>query len=316
MAQGAGVILTLHHVRPARAGFAPNRALEVTPEFLDHALATARREGFGFVSMDEVPARIASGRGRPFVAVTFDDGYRDNLEHAAPVLRRHGVPWTVYVVPGYAEGRGRLWWVELERALARLDRAVMRFDAGPLELALGSERERMAAFGVAMARLRAGSWKQLARVVDDLSQQAGIDPGAVVRELCAGWDDIAAAARDPALCIGAHTLSHPILAKLGHEEAAREVSLAKGAVEARIGRPVRHLAYPHGDPSAVGPREFALAEKAGYTTAVTTRPGHLFAGHAGAPWSLPRVSVNGLHQTDAALRAVLSGAPFLGRRAA
>jgi peptidoglycan/xylan/chitin deacetylase (PgdA/CDA1 family) len=81
---------------------------------------------------------------------------------------------------------------------------------------------------------------------------------------------------------------------------------------------VRHFAYPVGDPGSAGPREFRLALDAGFATAVTTRPGHLFAAHADHPTALPRVSVNGYFQSRAALRALLSGVPFLawnrGRR--
>jgi peptidoglycan/xylan/chitin deacetylase (PgdA/CDA1 family) len=73
---------------------------------------------------------------------------------------------------------------------------------------------------------------------------------------------------------------------------------------------VRHLAYPVGDPTSAGAREFALAREAGFLTAVTTRPGHLFPEHAGHLHALPRVSLNGLHQTQGALRALLSGVPF------
>ena len=109
-----------------------------------------------------------------------------------------------------------------------------------------------------------------------------------------------------------------MLAKWDDAEAGREIAESRSVIEDRLGRPVRHLAYPVGDPGSAGPREFRLAQKAGFATAVTTRPGHLFADHKAHPTALPRVSVNGLYQTDAAIRALLSGVPFLawnkGRR--
>ena len=60
--------------------------------------------------------------------------------------------------------------------------------------------------------------------------------------------------------------------------------------------PIRHFAYPVGDPGSAGPREFALALEAGFDSAVTTRPGHLFPEHLGHLHALPRVSLNGLFQ--------------------
>src|SRR6059058_5089523 len=99
LAQGCGVILMFHHVRPWRErAFAPNRLLEITPAFLERTLRLVREMGFDLVGPDEVPTRLA-GRGgeRPFALLTFDDGYRDNAEHALPVLRRHEAPATLFV---------------------------------------------------------------------------------------------------------------------------------------------------------------------------------------------------------------------------
>jgi peptidoglycan/xylan/chitin deacetylase (PgdA/CDA1 family) len=122
LAQGAGVILTLHHVRPPDAGgFRPNGILEITPDFLDHTLTLIRAEGYDLVSLDEALVRLSAPRkGRFFVALTFDDGYRDNVEHAWPVLAKHGAPWTLFVTPGFADRTARLWWLELEEAIRAL----------------------------------------------------------------------------------------------------------------------------------------------------------------------------------------------------
>ena len=101
-AQGAGVILTLHHVRETKPrGFAPNALLDITPAFVDRALRLIRGEGYDIVSLQEALARLRNPKpGRFFVALTFDDGYRDNVEHAWPILAKHGAPWTLFVTPG------------------------------------------------------------------------------------------------------------------------------------------------------------------------------------------------------------------------
>jgi peptidoglycan/xylan/chitin deacetylase (PgdA/CDA1 family) len=97
-----------------------------------------------------------------------------------------------------------------------------------------------------------------------------------------------------------------------HDEAfARaEITDSQTRLEAQLGLPIRHFAYPVGDPTSAGPREFTLAKVAGFASAVTTRPGHLFTEHAEHLHALPRVSLNGLHQTEEAVRALLSGLPF------
>src|SRR5437660_6311483 len=116
-----------HHVRLRRSvAFAPNQLLEITPEFLNIVLIELRREGFEVVPLAAVPDWLRLDRGaRPFAVLTFDDGYRNNVEHAWPILRQYGAPWTIFVTTEFADGRGRLWWLELEEAIAQLDRVVL-----------------------------------------------------------------------------------------------------------------------------------------------------------------------------------------------
>jgi peptidoglycan/xylan/chitin deacetylase (PgdA/CDA1 family) len=311
-ARGRGLILMLHHVRPWRAReFAPNRVLEITPDFLDVVLTELRREGFDVIPLDAVPDRLRPDHAsRPFAVLTFDDGYRDNVEHAWPVLRRHNAPWTLFLTTDFVDGHGRLWWVELEEAIARLDRIALSCNGEWLDLPSRTPIEKQAAFECVYRHLRAGPEERLRAVTANLAAQAGVDTGRLAADLCLGWDEVQILAREPGVSIGAHTLSHPILAKCHAVAAMREIAESKSVLERRLGRPVRHLAYPFGDRSAVGAREFRLAREAGYVTAITSRPAHLFADHAAQTHALPRVSVNGLFQSKTALRALLSGVPF------
>lgn len=313
-ARGVGMILMLHHVRPWEPrGFAPNRLLEVTPAFLEAALRLARDEGFEPVSLDEAAERLADGgqAAKPFLAVTFDDGYRDNAEFALPILKRHHVPWTMFVTTGFATRTASLWWLELEEAIRGLDR--VDIDAGDdhLRLATDTDSAKAAAYRAIYWRLRKGTEDRLRAAVADLAEDAGVDGRALVQELCLDWDGIRAISREPGVTIGAHTLTHPMLAKQNEVFARHEVIESKTIIERVIGRPVRHFAYPVGDPGSAGAREFGLAAEAGFATAVTTRPGHVFADHADHLLALPRVSLNGLYQTNDALKALFSGVAFL-----
>jgi peptidoglycan/xylan/chitin deacetylase (PgdA/CDA1 family) len=320
LARGAGVILMFHHVRPWRPrAFAPNRLLEITPAYLDHALGLVRAMGFDLIALDEASDRLRMRPGqKPFAVLTFDDGYRDNAEHALPILKRHGAPWTLFVTADYAGGEGRLWWIELEEAIARLDRIALAISDRPLDLPTRTPREKQAAFETIYWRLRAGPEERLRAVIAKLADQAGIDAAGLVRSLCLDWSELRTLAREPGVVIGAHTLSHPMLAKHDRAAAWREIAGSRDAIVAKLGQAPRHFAYPVGDPTSAGPRDFRLAAEAGFETAVTTRPGHVFAEHAGHLHALPRVSVNGLFQTEAALKALLSGVPLLawnrGRR--
>ena len=318
VARGRGLVLTFHHVRPARSDrFQPNGLLEITPAHLARTVDIVRDLGFDIVPLDEVPARLM-GDGPPFCALTFDDGYRDNVDHAAPILAARGCPWTLFVTADYASGRGRLWWLELEEVVRRRGRVTLTLDGTTIDEPAGTPDEKARAFRAVYGLLRGGPEERLRETLAGWCREEGIDTDALVRSLCLGWDELEALAADPLVAFGAHTLGHPMLAKHDASLVWLELEGSRAAIESRLGRPVRHVAYPVGDPTSAGPREFQMARELGFTTGLTTRPGHLFAEHAENLTALPRVSVNGLYQTPEAIRSLLSGVPFLawnrGRR--
>jgi peptidoglycan/xylan/chitin deacetylase (PgdA/CDA1 family) len=312
LAQGVGAILMMHHVRPWRCdGFAPNRLLEITPEWLDEALSVIRAEGFDIVDMDEMASLPAAPRRDRFaVALTFDDGYRDNVDHALPVLCRHGAPWTAYVTTGFADGTASLWWLELEEAIRALPRVQLVIGGAIHDHLTATPMQKQAAFAEIYWALRARPEAELRAGVARLAAEAGVDGPALTRALCLDWDGLRELAREPSVTIGAHTMTHPMLARHPLHVAQPEIVGARYRIEFELGRPVHHLAYPVGDRSSAGPREFDIARLSGFRTAVTTRPGHVFTGHSEHGHALPRVSLNGFHQNAPSLKAMLSGLPF------
>src|SRR3954468_15289239 len=139
---GVGTIFMLHHVRPRRdIAFQPNHHLEITPDFLHATLSHLRGHGVDIISIDEMHQRLlARDFSRRFACFTFDDGYRDNRDFALPVMRQFDAPFTVYVASDFAGGSGRLWWVALERIIAKaqaiktqIGGMALRFDTGTLE---------------------------------------------------------------------------------------------------------------------------------------------------------------------------------------
>jgi peptidoglycan/xylan/chitin deacetylase (PgdA/CDA1 family) len=85
------------------------------------------------------------------------------------------------------------------------------------------------------------------------------------------------------------------------------MDLSRSVIEAALSVKPQHLSYPIGDRSSAGPREFAIAAELGFKTAVTTRPGVLFADHSRCLTALPRISLNGQYQRLRYVRVLLSG---------
>jgi peptidoglycan/xylan/chitin deacetylase (PgdA/CDA1 family) len=308
---GVGVVFMLHHVRPRRdLAFQPNHHLEITPEFLTTTLTHLRKLDVEIVTLDEMHRRLDAGEfGRRFACFTFDDGYRDNRDFALPVMRAFEAPFTVYVASDFAEGKGRLWWVALERVVAATETIDIAFEDETLRLDTGSTGAKQAAFVRLHDKLRAlPNDASVTHMMDDLCTRYGVDQDAISRELCLSWDELKPFADDPLVTIGAHTITHGNLARQGGATAMHEMTISRSTIEAALQRPVQHFAYPYGDRSAAGTREFALARAAGFKTAVTTRPGMIFPENAAHLTALPRISLNGNYQDARFLPVLTSGA--------
>jgi peptidoglycan/xylan/chitin deacetylase (PgdA/CDA1 family) len=310
---GVGLIFTLHHVRPARKDrFQPNRLLEITPQFLEGTIERLRKRDVDLVSMDELYQRLSrQDFSRRFAAFTFDDGYRDNLEYALPILEKHEVPFAQYIATSFPDRMGELWWVALERVVAKAQRMVIEIDGNEHFFTCERNDQKREAFAQIYGWLRSlNDEKQMRKIVRDLCERYGADASAPCRDLCMTWPEIEQMANSKLATIGAHTVNHVMLKKWPREKALEEMRRSREVIEASLDKPCEHFAYPVGDPTSAGPREFELAVEAGFKTAVTTRPGVLFPEHREHLTALPRVSLNGNFQALRFVDVFLSGAPF------
>ncbi len=308
---GAGAIFMLHRVRRRRDGeFRPNRHLEVAPEFLRAMLVHLRSRDIDIITMDESHRRlIERDFSRRFACFTFDDGYRDNRDFALPVMREFDAPFTVYVASDFAQGSGHLWWIALEMVIARASSIEVEIGGVATRLETATPAAKQAAFDRLHDWLRelAGG-DDLEREIKALCARHGVDEAAICRESCLSWEELKPFADDPLVSIGAHSVTHCNLARQPAEIAREEMAVSRQRIEDVLQRPAVHLAYPYGDKFAAGPREFALAQAAGFKTAVTTRPGMIFPESAGYLTALSRVSLNGNYQDKRILPVLTSGA--------
>lgn len=312
IARGRGVIFMLHQVGPDEdEGFAPNRILKVTPSFLDNVIKLVKQAGLDIVSLDEVPDRIKDQTNtRRFACFTLDDGYRDNIDHAYPVFKKHNAPFAIYLPTAFADGEGDLWWLVLEKSILKAEHIHVTLDGEARVFATRTQQQKDAAFQEIYWWLRSQPEHEARGFVKELAQQVGYDASRLCNDLVMTWEEARELAKDPLATFGGHTCRHLALAKLPADEARHEISESIARLEKELGRPCRHFAYPYGDAGSAGDREFDVVTAMGIATAVTTQKGHVHAHHKDHLSALPRISLNGDYQDLRYVSVFLTGVPF------
>jgi len=307
-----GVIFTLHRVLPDEpADFSPNAILQVQPDFLEYVIERLRDLKLDIVTLDEALERLAAPKaGRRFVVLTFDDAYRDNLRHALPILRRQDAPFTLYVPTALVDGVGEIWWQAIEDIIIRQEAIAMTSNGQTDYVDTRTTAQKNEAFNALYWQMRKMPEADRVKLVRSFAAAYGYDLDKQCRDLIMDWQELRLFAGDPLCTIGAHTVHHYELAKLSLEQARSEMAQSVDVLLAQFGQRPAHFSYPLGGPLSAGQREFDLARELGFKSAVTTRPGGLYARHASTPHALPRISLNGYFQSRRYVDVFATGAIF------
>jgi len=239
----------------------------------------------------ELVERSISGDVPPGAwALTFDDGYRDNLTQALPVLRRWGVPATIFLTTGPIDDRGPLWHDRVFDAFAAAPNLALEVEGVPHDLSADAgRRAALQAFLAAIRRLEPEA--RTARI-DALVARLGVRENSPSDRMLT-WEE-ARAMKGQGIDFGGHTVTHPILTRMPLARAAEEIAACRARIAERLGVPVSLFAYPNGSREDWNTEVAAAVRDAGYRAAVTTEWG---ANRAGTdPFALHRV---GLWHADA-----------------
>jgi peptidoglycan/xylan/chitin deacetylase (PgdA/CDA1 family) len=224
----SGVVAFNYHRIGTGEGSPYDRAVWTTnADAFDAQVRFAARH-FDLIGPEDLAAAARERRGR-HAMITFDDGYRDNYEVALPILASHGAHATFFVTTGFIDERRISWWDEISW-MARM-------------------ASRPETIDVLNKRYKSLPGDEAEHYLDCLAESSGIGRHGSADEMWMTWDmlrDI----RDAGMSIGAHTVTHPVLANQSRERQIWEVGTSKRRLEEELGGPVAAFSYPEGTPSA------------------------------------------------------------------
>jgi peptidoglycan/xylan/chitin deacetylase (PgdA/CDA1 family) len=275
-------VLLYHRVTDLGAlGELDPELVDATPEDFDRQMELVKRH-FVPISLDAALAAASNPAGHPLppnaILITFDDGYRDNLEIAVPILKRHGVRATFFIATGYMGSRRLFWWERISLLIRRATTA--RFSISypePYAIELGGAAARRQAARALLRTVKDHYDLDLDRFLDEIAAAAGVPWTRADDEKHAGaaildWAGVAAL-KAAGMDVASHTREHRILQTLRPERLAAELAESKAELETRLGQAVRALAYPVGKRLTAFPAVRQAVRQAGYELGFVVQPG-------------------------------------------
>ncbi len=232
------------------------------------------RKHYKVISIDEAVDNLSRPglNFRDNVVLTFDDGYKNYLTNAYPILKKHNLPSTIYITAGKVQSNELIWADQLFYLLTGNNGDRLNIESlglGMIDNVDHKGREHIAHDFINRLKTLPSSEKnrRINTFMSDnnLSPSSDVFKGSPFEVLSA--EDLRLLAQDKLVTIGSHTVNHEILTQVPFQEAEREIGESKRMLEEFVGRPIHHFSYPNGNYND------ELAEQVrnyGYLSAVTT----------------------------------------------
>jgi len=261
-------ILLFHRVNDDKDPFLPSTPIADFRRQMEYIAANC-----SVVTVDDIAEGKPGNSTKHSVAITFDDGYRDNFTSAFPILKELNLPATIFLATGYI-GTGQIPWYD-QVCLAfklstrtSLDSNEFGWPCG----ALAGREQRVATLERTLAWLRELEDDSRRQALPALFKALGVPQSMALPNYMLTWDEIRQM-KTHSISFGAHTVTHPVLSRVTSAQLQQEIQNSKKTIEQKLQAEVRHFAYPFGRPSDFNEAARACLRENGFKTAVTTEFG-------------------------------------------
>lgn len=289
--RGLVTFLAYHRITPATDSHMPpfTRSLNVRADHFEQQIKYLASH-YRCIDLSTAITELTHHKMQPnTVVITFDDGYRDNLTLALPILKKYQVPATIYITTGFIDGMLLPWWYEQEFVVMNetqlhfgWQNQTYHWQMSTIAQKLSILQQLHTLFSTLDITAQQDFMQQL-RAASSYSYSAS--------GLFLTWRELQELTKEPLITLGAHTTSHPVLSQLSAQALESELSESRKRLEQMLNQPVEHLAYPFGGTIHANQREYLAAANAGYLSAVTTQLGHSPQAYTNHLYRLPRMVI-------------------------
>ena len=240
---------------------------------------------YEILSLDKLIEFFEVGRSLPkkSLVITFDDGYKDNFLYAYPILERHNIPATIFLVTGHVDSDDMFWWDRVSYAIHHT--SIKRMDLDDLgSFWLRTERDKSIVARAINARLTLLSDDRRTVLLEKLLELCQVETRGLGRKLILTWDEVREM-DGKEITFGAHSVSHPSLSTIPVEQARAEIVQSKKKIEEKLGKEVTAFCYPFGHYNA---ESICLVKENGFKCAVAVNP-YKLVGPRDNVYCLPRI---------------------------
>jgi peptidoglycan/xylan/chitin deacetylase (PgdA/CDA1 family) len=234
------------------------------------------RENYEVLPLDILVGYIKQGNNsflgkKAVMAITFDDGYKDNYLYAYPILKKYHIPATFFLATGHIGTSNLFWWDKVSYIIRHTK--IDQLDLDKLgSYSLLTDFNRFQASSIIVDKLKKMPDEKKNILIEKLLKISGVEISPELgKGLILSWDEIVEMSND-GISFGAHTINHPILTNLPLEQIEKEIVQSKKDIEGKIGKEVKAFSYPNGD---FNEEIVELIKKYDFTCAVAVSPGNL-----------------------------------------
>ena len=283
--KGKGAILVYHRVvKDEQIEEALELGLTVSCSNFERHIKELKSK-YKICSMNEFVENLKKKTNEFMIAITFDDGYKDNLYQALPILAKHEVPASIYITTRFLNKDVNIWWYELADIIQNRTEINFQYQEKKFYFLLENKKQKLTAYQNLIKlfkNLRIDKQNELMEKITNTKKRKNYS------KICLNSEEILMLEKNPLITIGSHGHNHLNLKILSDDEVKYEITKSLEILENLFNHKVKHFAYPFGGKAQVSIREYNIIEDMDFDSAVI---GSVYPIKDCNFFSLPRIYV-------------------------